>query len=86
MLSIIPRIRIQGKEDMALLVACLKRALGAFGWTETVRREPRNLLLQVRQFYFGCDALHALDVPCYAPTVCCSRRSWEENVRIMRMS
>ena len=31
---------------MALLVACLKRALGAFGWTETVRREPRNLLLQ----------------------------------------
>ena len=32
---------------MTLLVAALKRALGAFGWTESVRREPRSLLLQV---------------------------------------
>lgn len=39
----------QGKEDMALLVSALKKALGAFGWTESVRREPRNLLLQVSE-------------------------------------
>lgn len=39
----------QGKEDMAMLVAALKKALGVWGWTEAVRREPRSLLLQVQR-------------------------------------
>jgi thioesterase domain-containing protein len=32
----------QGPEDMALVVSALKQRLGAFGWTETVRRDQKR--------------------------------------------
>jgi hypothetical protein len=45
---------------MVLLVAALKKALGAFGWTESVRREPRNLLLQVGSIQYY--VMHSIQI------------------------
>ena len=49
-----------------MLVAALKKALGAFGWTESVRREPRSLLHVVRpKAGAGGTRAAARDVGCW---------------------